>query len=271
MAGTTWPALTAGSKAKASDVENKFDWIEGSIVPMNAGSKTNAAYDLGEASYKWKDLYLSGVFKTPGGDITPGTPADDQVTTVKLADANVTTVKIKTGTGSVTDISVSTEITMQDFCFFPNVHQDNDTGIWYFNTFISNPSDNYVARFRLTWWTTQPSNADVYYRYISASGPPEIWIVKDEAKKIYTIWESDDPAPNGKAPIECFDKDGNKVGQMIMIIPPDNYAEIKAKAGLAKIGKILLEEWEIDEESRPKRPNGLAPEILVRKLKKKTK
>lgn len=59
MAGTTWPNLLAGRKAKASEVENKFDWIEGSIVPMSMGNKTNAAYDLGEASYRWKTLYLS--------------------------------------------------------------------------------------------------------------------------------------------------------------------------------------------------------------------
>lgn len=61
MAGTTWPALVSGSKAKASEVESKFDWIEGSIVPMNAGSKTNAAYDLGESSYKWDILYVNKI------------------------------------------------------------------------------------------------------------------------------------------------------------------------------------------------------------------
>ena len=40
MAGTSWPALTSGFKAKGSEVELKFDWIEGSIVPMNGGSMT---------------------------------------------------------------------------------------------------------------------------------------------------------------------------------------------------------------------------------------
>lgn len=57
MAGTVWPILTAGLKAKASEVESKFDWIEGTIVPMSAGAKTDAAYDLGEAANQWNNIY----------------------------------------------------------------------------------------------------------------------------------------------------------------------------------------------------------------------
>jgi len=64
MAGTTWPALTSGKKAKASDVESKFDWIEGTLTPMNAGSKTNGAYDLGEASYHWNNAYINTIANT---------------------------------------------------------------------------------------------------------------------------------------------------------------------------------------------------------------
>lgn len=59
MAGTSWPALIAGAKARASDVENKFDWIEGNIVPMNGGSSTDAAYDLGTSDKRWRRGYFS--------------------------------------------------------------------------------------------------------------------------------------------------------------------------------------------------------------------
>jgi len=58
MAGTSWPNLVAGQKAKASEIELKFDWLEGSLVPMSGGNKTNTAYDLGEFSYRWRDLYI---------------------------------------------------------------------------------------------------------------------------------------------------------------------------------------------------------------------
>jgi len=61
MAGTTWPALTAGEKATASKVEAKFDWIEGSLVPMLGGAKTTGAYDLGEASYCWGTGYINNI------------------------------------------------------------------------------------------------------------------------------------------------------------------------------------------------------------------
>jgi hypothetical protein len=70
MAGTTWPVLTAGKKAKASEVEEKFDWIEGTLVPMNAGSKTNSAYDLGESSNYWRYSYIRNGYFTPVANIT---------------------------------------------------------------------------------------------------------------------------------------------------------------------------------------------------------
>jgi len=60
MAGTSWPALVAGARAKASEVEAKFDWMEGDVVPMSGGSKADATYDLGETSFRWRNAYVSG-------------------------------------------------------------------------------------------------------------------------------------------------------------------------------------------------------------------
>lgn len=59
MAGSSWPTLSAGSRARASDVEAKFDWVEGNIVPMLGGSATDAAYDLGTSTGRWRDSWLS--------------------------------------------------------------------------------------------------------------------------------------------------------------------------------------------------------------------
>lgn len=56
MAGsgtTLWPSLIAGRKAKASEVEAKFDWIEANILPMLSGSTTDLAYDLGTSTARW--------------------------------------------------------------------------------------------------------------------------------------------------------------------------------------------------------------------------
>ena len=65
MAGTSWPALVAGARARAADVELKFDWIEGNIVPMSGGSATDAAYDLGTTASRWRHGYLSGRLNVP--------------------------------------------------------------------------------------------------------------------------------------------------------------------------------------------------------------
>lgn len=59
MAGTSWPVLTAGNKNRASEVEAKFDWIEGTFVPMSGGAKTNGAYDLGETGSRWNNGYIN--------------------------------------------------------------------------------------------------------------------------------------------------------------------------------------------------------------------
>lgn len=208
-----------------------------------------------------------------GKVITASGLAADSVETAKIKAANVTNAKIKTGTGSIINLSASAEITMQDYCFFPNVHADS-AGLAEMDSFLANPTDDYVARFRFAWTS---GIHDIYYRYITSSGPPEIWIVRDKSKGIFTIWECDDPAPEGKPPIICRDKDGNKIGKTYRIIPPDNFAELKAqcqkdmaekKPGAKHIGKVLLAEWEIDEDSNPERPVGLDPARLVKKLKK---
>jgi len=57
----TWPDLQSGKKAKASEVESKFDWIEGNLWPMNAGSLSSETYNLGSSSYKWKNIYVSSI------------------------------------------------------------------------------------------------------------------------------------------------------------------------------------------------------------------
>ena len=56
MAGSgtsLWPTLTAGKKAKASEVEFKFDWLEANVLPMLSGSTTDLAYDLGTSTARW--------------------------------------------------------------------------------------------------------------------------------------------------------------------------------------------------------------------------
>lgn len=78
MAGTSWPSLTAGKKAKASEVELKFDWIEGDIVPMTGGAQTDGVYYLGTAGAKWLGLYTNSINPTTtAGGVAIGTTTAD--------------------------------------------------------------------------------------------------------------------------------------------------------------------------------------------------
>lgn len=59
MAGSTWTVFAPATKAKSSEVNANFDWIEGDIVPMSAGSQTDAVYSLGTTTARWFKGYFS--------------------------------------------------------------------------------------------------------------------------------------------------------------------------------------------------------------------
>jgi hypothetical protein len=82
MAGTSWPALTAGQKAKASEVESRFDWIEGDILPQSSGTKVTRTHDLGSSSYFWRNIFASGQIKgwTNGSPSAPSFASFDSTT-----------------------------------------------------------------------------------------------------------------------------------------------------------------------------------------------
>lgn len=70
MSGSVWPSLIAGARAKASEVEAKFDWVEQDVVPMLAGTKVDATYDLGTSSFRWRDGHFSRQIILPQGSVS---------------------------------------------------------------------------------------------------------------------------------------------------------------------------------------------------------
>lgn len=63
MAGTNWTVFQPNTKIISSEVNENCDWMEGAIVPMNAGAKTDGVYDLGEDGNRFRSVYLrNGVF-----------------------------------------------------------------------------------------------------------------------------------------------------------------------------------------------------------------
>ena len=61
----TWPSLLAGNRARASEVEAKFDFSEHHLWPHSAGTAVNNTYDLGNttAAY-WRTAWVNSLNAT---------------------------------------------------------------------------------------------------------------------------------------------------------------------------------------------------------------
>lgn len=81
-----WPDLVAGRKAKASEVEAKFDWLEGSLFPHNSGNATNNAYDIGTSTYNFRTGYFGTSIYAPA--LNPTTTASGIAIGKDTADAS---------------------------------------------------------------------------------------------------------------------------------------------------------------------------------------
>lgn len=58
--GATWPTL-ANRTASAADLTAKFEWAEGTRLPMANGVLANNTYDLGETASVWKAGYFNNI------------------------------------------------------------------------------------------------------------------------------------------------------------------------------------------------------------------
>lgn len=125
MAGTSWPTLTDGQKFKASAVEAKFDWLEGSVIPHSGGVVADGVYDLGTSTARWnnmygKNLYATDLLLVPSGGVAllpPGTATS--VFSIKRSDdGNFGALSIYAdelslyGSGSVLALRVGTDGTL---------------------------------------------------------------------------------------------------------------------------------------------------------------
>ena len=91
MAGTSWPSLIAGARARASDVESKFDWLEGNLVPMNSGTSADATYDIGTSAARWRNGYFSGGIVSGGAVSTSPSAVFEAIGEVHLRTVSETT------------------------------------------------------------------------------------------------------------------------------------------------------------------------------------
>jgi hypothetical protein len=110
----------------------------------------------------------------------------------EITDASVATTDLKTSTGS-TASGTSINITMNDYSFFPNFDRDDCTGGGENSfTFGSlDTADDTVGRFAITF-VCSTGTWDLRWRYITASRPHEIVILRDRnTGGIVTVWKSE--------------------------------------------------------------------------------
>lgn len=65
-----WPDLVAGRKARASEVEAKFDWIEGTLYSHAGGVQTDNSYDIGTAVARFRNGYFGTKLEIGGKTLT---------------------------------------------------------------------------------------------------------------------------------------------------------------------------------------------------------
>lgn len=63
-ASSTWPELIANRKAKASEVESKFDWIQGNIYSHYGGNHTDSVYNIGTVAARFSGVYTRSLNPT---------------------------------------------------------------------------------------------------------------------------------------------------------------------------------------------------------------
>lgn len=127
MAGTTWNIFTPGARSKGSQVDANFDWIEGDFLPMAGGTKFSNTYDLGSASFTWRDAHI-------GRNLIGGSVTDFAFTTtgVNIYVGSTSALDIrKTGglthhlfpAGSVSQPSIGNQADLDTGVYFPTTGQ----------------------------------------------------------------------------------------------------------------------------------------------------
>jgi hypothetical protein len=178
--------------------------------------------------------------------------ADDAVTIDKIGAAAVNTTALKTATGSasgsLTDPATPVDVTLVDYCFFPNFYYAyGDNKLVALAPISTNNSDQ-VGRVRLAAYSGTDTGAQAYnfrYRYINSSDPTH-WIYGLLEEGILTsIWEAEDHCPKHEPFGELTEN------QELVIFDSSDIENIKIKARQEKkcISQYILDNYDKGQKS----------------------
>jgi hypothetical protein len=116
-----------------------------------------------------------------------------------ITTSSIGTVALRTATSSVASTAPNTNVTMNDYAWFPNVEQDDCVGATdrRMDTFSGDAPSDTVGRFRMgiSGETSCSSGSmDARWRYMTASDNPDLWVAVDELTgQIVGVWQGEDP------------------------------------------------------------------------------
>ena len=199
-----------------------------------------------------------------------------------LADASVTQAKLKTSTGSVSATAYvgATNLTLPggEYGFYPQVNGDMNAQI----ASAVNVS-SYITNICLT--ANGSSGVSAQQRYVTSSGEVFwIFILRDKVTKdVISIWQAPDHPcfGNGGKPLLVPHPfpDYDETKHEIIVINP-SHEEVEAMKKLGERGEdepdkdlleVIMEEYEIDEDSKPAWPTkavtvGLPKDYETKKM-----
>lgn len=241
----------------------------------------------------------TGAQQAMPGNATP-TPADNSVTEAKLAASAVSQAKLKTSTGSV-NISHSSEGTISanltlpggEYGFYPQLKrvqsgtssEEVSASIGSKITSTTYITNIYLTLNVLTMYISGTSYAYAQQRYVTSSGEVFwIFILRDKVTKdVISMWQAPDHPcfGNGGKPLLVPHPfpDYDETKHEIIVINP-SHEEVEAMKKLGERGEdepdkdlleVIMEEYEIDEDSKPAWPTkavtvGLPKDYETKKM-----
>jgi hypothetical protein len=150
--------------------------------------------------------------------------------------------EIKEGNGTASALVgtlSNTDISMQDYCFFPNISGDGGAGNWTVKAYHT-PAASYIGRFALYNSGVGSQTYTVYWRYITATDEPFIYAIRDKNGDMVATWACTDPPPgywgldkkpDGFIPPIIYDPVITDMEEIILFkYPMDGYKELIEKS-----------------------------------------
>ena len=189
----------------------------------------------------------------------------DSIDEEHYAPSSVNLTALKSSGGSAVSTLANDarlDVTMQDYCFFPNMGSDLNSyfSVWMYGTIAAS---NYTGQFSIFNENASPRNYSIYWRYITASDEPFIYAVRDKGTgTVIGVWSCEDPPPGywglSEKPVDfeppmIYTPALKNVEEIVLFkYPKAGYKELmdRSKADKVLITDMLTADFDFNDESK---------------------